>query len=133
MEWLTIPAAIVSTLGAIVVAWMGKRTSATAEKIRTTTPPYDALATRVAALEAEVDEARKTIHRLATDLDTERASRRAAEARMADVERLLAVEQARSALLADRASQLEAELHAAGLPVPPSPATPPNPTPGGLT
>lgn len=69
MEWVTILAAVVSATGAVLVAWMGKMNSATAEKIKTTTPPYEALAARVATLETAHDEQRKTVHQLSTDLD----------------------------------------------------------------
>ena len=69
MEWVTILAAVVSATGAVLVAWMGKMNSATAEKIKTTTPPYDALAERVATLEAQVDADRKRLHVISGDLD----------------------------------------------------------------
>ena len=124
MEWV---AAAISMVGAVAVAWLGKRSSQAAEKVRATAAPYEALAERVATLEAQVDEARKTIHRISTDLDHERASRRAAEVRLADLGRLLAVEQERAGLLAQRVTQLEAELEAGGLPIPP-----PYPIPGGI-
>lgn len=124
MEWVP---AVISVIGAVVVAWLSKRSSAAAAKTTATAAPYDALASRVATLEAQVDEARRTIHRIYTDLDHERASRQAAEVRMADLGRLLAVEQERAGLLAQRVTQLEAELEAGGLPIPP-----PYPIPGGI-
>ena len=124
MEW---GPAVISVIGAVVVAWLSKRSSAAAAKTAATAAPYDALASRVATLEAQVDEARRTIHRIYTHLDHERASRRAAEVRLADLGRLLAVEQERAGLLAQRVTQLEAELEAGGLPIPP-----PYPIPGGI-
>lgn len=116
MEWV---AAAISMVGAVAVAWLGKRSSQAAEKVRATAAPYDALASRVATLEAQVDESRKTIHHLASKLDAERDARREAEARMADLERLLAVERERAQAMAGRIEVLEGELDAAGLPVPP--------------
>ena len=116
MEWLP---AVISVIGAVVVAWLSKRSSAAAAKTAATAAPYDALASRVATLEAQVDEARRTIHHLASKLDAERDARREAEARMADLERLLAVEQERAQAMAGRIEVLEGELDAAGLPVPP--------------
>ena len=124
MEWVP---AVISVIGAVVVAWLSKRSSAAAAKTTATAAPYDALASRVATLEAQVDEARRTIHRISTHLDHERASRQAAEVRLADLGRLLAVEQERAGLLAQRVTQLEAELEAGGLPIPP-----PYPIPGGI-
>ena len=67
--WVTVVGAVVSVIGAVVVALVGKRSSSTAKKIETTTPPYDALAKRVSTLEAQVDEDRKQLHGLSTDLD----------------------------------------------------------------
>ena len=66
MEWVP---AVISVLGAVVVAWISKRSSQAAEKIKDTTPPYDALAGRVATLETAYDEQRKTVHTLSADLD----------------------------------------------------------------
>lgn len=61
--------ALISMVGAVIVAWLAKRQSATAAKIAAESAPYPELGKRTAKLERIVDEMRGRLHVVETDLD----------------------------------------------------------------